>query len=135
MASRTEGDRPSQKLTRFPRLARDSAALAPVPDIDDHGGLFDESTAVARYDAVTTQVAIAELAPLLAAAQPTRMVPALVRPAAMATGSVVSRRSAASLPLPRRRRWGLAVFVFLTLVVTWGVVAYEVWSVWAGQPR
>ena len=112
MASRSEGD---------------PAALSPIPEPDDPDSVFEVLTAVARYDAVTTQVAIADLAPLLRAAQPTSMVPALVRPAAMAVGSVVSHPVAAPVAEPRRRRIGLALFVAAIAAAVWAIAGYEVW--------
>lgn len=120
-------------VARFPRLDRNDAGLAPVPELDEPGagGVFEESTAVAHYDAVTTRVAIADIAPLVAAAQPTSMVEALRRPAAMATGSVVSHPAvAAAVPAlapSRRRRTGLAIFVALTTAAVWAVAACELW--------
>jgi len=128
VASSTEGDRPSQKPKRFARLVRGQAALAPVPEMDDPGGLFDDSTAVAGYDAVTTLVPIADMASLVAAAQPTSMVRVLARPAALAAGSVVSHRAPAPVRPPRRRRRiGLALFVTATAAAVWTLTAYEIW--------
>lgn len=120
-------------VARFPRLDRNDAGLAPVPELDEPGagGVFEESTAVAHYDAVTTRVAIADIAPLVAAAQPTSMVAALARPAALAAGSVVSHPAvAASVPAlapGRPRRTGLAIFVAVTTAAVWAVAACELW--------
>ena len=102
-----------------------------MPELDDPASVFDESTAVAHYDAVTTRVAIADMAPLVAAAQPTCMVPVLARPAAMATGSVVSHPAVAA-PVPvvvpsRRRRTGLAIVVGVSTALVWAVAVYELW--------
>ena len=82
--------------------------------------MFEESTAVARYDAVTQEVAIADLAALVARAQPTRMVPVLPPRPHVAPAP-------ARAPAKRRLRVGLGLLVFVAVLATWGVVAYEVW--------
>ena len=104
----------------FPRLRRPSS-LSPVPDVDAPGS-WDESTAVAGYDDVTQQVAVADLAQLVAQAQPTRMVPVLKRPARVAAGTARTES-----PRRRRPRFALGLFVLLALAAAWAMAAYEAW--------
>jgi hypothetical protein len=99
---------------------RRPSSLSPVPDLD-RGGNWDESTAVAGYDDVTQQVAVADLAALVAQAQPTRAVPVLRRPTRVAQGT-------AERPSPRRRRRiGLGIFILLTAGAIWAMAVYEAW--------
>ncbi len=76
---------------------------------------------MAGYDDVTQQVAVADLAQLVAQAQPTRAVPVLRRPARVAQGT--AKRQA-----PRRpRRFALGLLALLLLSAAWAVAAYEAW--------
>ncbi len=93
-----------------------------MPDVDPPGN-WDESTAVAGYDDVTQQVGVAELAQLVAQAQPTRMVPVLERPARVAAGTATRK----SPQQKRPRRFALGLLAFTALLVAWGAAAYEAW--------
>lgn len=137
MAATTDERRLTAMMTRlFPRLGRPDRLRAsgrriplrrtatpvqvpvlpaPIPEVAPQAAL-EETTAVARYDAVTRKVAVEDI---LGADLPASVVSAAPP---LAAGTTASTRT-----VRRPRRTALGMLVVLAATLAWSVAAYEAW--------
>ena len=139
MATSTDERRLTAMMTRlFPRLGRPNQLRAsgrriplrrtatpaqvpvlpaPIPEVAPPAA-HEETTAVARYDAVTRKVAVEDI---LGADLPSPVAPLAVAPP-LAAGTTASTRT-----VRRPRRTALGMLVVLTAMLAWSVATYEAW--------
>lgn len=168
MATGTDERRLTAMMTRlFPRLGRPNRLRAsgrriplrrsatpaqvpvlpaPIPEVASQAAL-EETTAVARYDAVTRKVAVEDIlgadlpasaipVPLeeVDATVPVAMPRAISIPGAVAAGvaapaapPLAAGTTASTRTVRRPRRTALGMLVVVAATAAWGVAAYEAW--------
>jgi len=143
MATSTDERRLTAMMTRlFPRLGRTASPAqvavlpAPIPEVAPQAA-HEETTAVARYDAVTRKVAVEDIlgADLPASAAPAAPVPVPVPAAFAIAGSVAAPAApplaagttASTRTVRRPRRTALGMLIAVAAILAWSVASYEVW--------